>query len=93
MSFEVCPKCGHSDIQKNKPFVNAMHKYVNPATGKVDGVYNDDAPERMIQPKGSDKQIKLVRADVWEKQQAEKPKTPTAPATPAPKTPTPVLTK
>jgi hypothetical protein len=57
-----CKNCGFIDKPQVKPINNAMYYYVNEATGKVDGGYNNDV-ERWTNGKGT----KLVRQDVWDK--------------------------
>ena len=58
--------CGYSEIQVNKKITNEMFTYVDPTTGKVDGIYNETADFINIQPKGSKTQIKLQRQDKYE---------------------------
>lgn len=52
----TCPTCGNEmDLQVMKPYSNAMSRYVDPSTKKLDGVYNSQ--EDYITVKGK----KLMR--------------------------------
>lgn len=56
----VCETCGQEyNPHPHKPFVNAMNRYIDLATGKVDGVYNNEV-DYMTLPSGK----KLVKEGV-----------------------------
>lgn len=58
--MKVCSECGQEyNPHPHKPFVNAMNRYIDLATGKVDGVYNSEV-DYMTLPNGK----KLVKEGV-----------------------------
>lgn len=55
-----CETCGQEiSVFNNKPLTNAMSQYVDAATGKLNGVYNDDVEFLTV---GG---VKLQRADKY----------------------------
>lgn len=63
--MDTCPNCGWSEVKTLKKFTHEMAEYVDPKTGKLDGVYNTNDEEITVQPKGAKEQKKLVRKDLY----------------------------
>lgn len=80
----TCPTCGqeYSPTQNQKILSHAMAEYVNPKTGKVDGVYNSNDVKIIVEVKDKEtKQVverrELVRKDLF-KPAAQAPAPPPA---------------
>ena len=82
-----CPKCGYNDEVAQLISNNVMSEYVNPTSGKTVCVVRSE--EKELVQKIGDKEITLLRKDLW-KAPVNKPVVPSAPV--ASKTPQPPVT-